>query len=100
MTNTEFQIRYNTAMQRMQSAIAFEFNNEWTSSAKDAKHLRVGINSALMEHGALISLLLKKGIFTETEYFESLLTFAVMEADRVEREVKKKFNLPAYLTFA
>lgn len=33
------------------------------------KHLRVGINNALILQGALIGLLIEKGIFTEEEFY-------------------------------
>lgn len=36
------------------------------------KHLRTGINLAMVEHGALVSLLIDKGLFTSEEYMEYL----------------------------
>ena len=44
------------------------------------KHLRVGINSALVSHAALVKLLIEKGILTEGEYVAS-------QADAMETEV-------------
>lgn len=46
------------------------------------KHLRVGVNSAMVETGALVKLLMAKGVFTEAEWYKTL-------ADGMEAEVEK-----------
>jgi len=48
--------------------------------ATSPKHLRVGVNSAMVEHTALVKLLVEKGILTEEEYITS-------QADAMEAEV-------------
>ncbi len=75
MTHKE---RYLAAAHGMQSGVAFEE----TLGAKDMtpRHLRVGVNSAMVEHAALVDLLLSKGVISEEEYFKAL-------ADGMEREV-------------
>ena len=45
------------------------------------KHLRVGVNSAMVENAALARLMMKKGLFTQEEYIEAL-------ADVMEEEAK------------
>lgn len=45
------------------------------------KHLRTGINMALVDHGSLVRLLVSKGVITEEEYFQAI-------ADGMEQEVK------------
>jgi len=36
------------------------------------KHLRVGVNSALVEVSALATILMEKGVFTRTEYYQHM----------------------------
>jgi glutamine synthetase len=48
---------------------------------REHKHLRVGIDTSKSDQGALAALLIEKGIFTEDEYIDALITF-------MEREVK------------
>lgn len=47
----------------MQAGVAMWQN--YDPSETTPKHLRVGINSAMADHGALVDLLFKKGILTE-----------------------------------
>lgn len=52
----------------VQSAVAFEMSTG-RSHDTNPKQLRVGINSAMVEHGALVKLLVEKGVITDLEYF-------------------------------
>ena len=54
----------------------------------EPKHLRVGINLSKVDHAAMVSLLIKKGIITQTEYFAALEEFALREAESYERQVQ------------
>ena len=67
--------RYLAAAHAMQSGVAAVLDK----SAQEPKHLRVGINTAMVDHGALVDLLIRKGVFTREEYAESL-------ADAMEKE--------------
>jgi hypothetical protein len=71
--------RYEAACHAMQSGVAMKMNYSPTETSP--KHLRVGVNSAMVDTGALMSLLVKKGIITEEELCEAL-------ADKMEEEVK------------
>ena len=71
--------RHLAASKKMQSGVAFEHGRDGPESAK---HLRVGINVALVDHGSLVALLLRKGIITEAEYLSAI-------ADGMEAEVKR-----------
>lgn len=80
--------RYAKAMHAMRSAIAFSQNY---GQDTQPKHLRVGVNSALISSSALVQLLVEKGILTEEEYVKRL-------ADLTEEEVKMyEEQLPADL---
>lgn len=75
--------RYEIALHGMQAGVATELGRAEKEGAEDrvttTKHLRVGINSAKVEHAALVEVLVKKGILTEVEYAEAM-------ADAMERE--------------
>lgn len=55
------------------------------------KHLRTGVNMAMVSQDALIKILIAKGIVTEHEYFEALVVAAQAELTRYEKEL----NMPA-----
>ena len=76
--------RYLVALHAMQSGVAAMMGRKEGSKETDPKHLRVGINSAMCEHAALVSILIEKGIFTEAEYMEKLAD--EMEAEKARYE--------------
>lgn len=78
--------RYRTAMHGMQSGVAMEMEVS-QDSGTTPKHLRVGVNSALVDSSALASLLMKKGLFTEEEYLEALALGAEKERDEYQRKL-------------
>ena len=71
--------RYIKARHAMQSGVAMWINYDKKST--EPKHLRVGVNSAMVDSSALANLLIAKGIISEDEYFKAL-------AERMEAEVK------------
>jgi|HubBroStandDraft_6_1064221.scaffolds.fasta_scaffold00184_15 hypothetical protein len=91
--------RYRAAAHAMQSGVKLKMTREGVGDPDEGyvprgecspKHLRVGINSAMSDHGALARLLIDKGVFTEEEYTEAI-------ADGMEREVqfyRTELNLP------
>lgn len=79
MTQDENVARYGLAMHAMQSGVAAKMNYDGAETSP--KHLRVGVNSAMLEHAALVKLLVEKGVFTWEEY-------TAAQADAAEAEVK------------
>ena len=71
--------RYMDACHAMQSGVALKMNRDPKDT--NPKHLRVGLNSAMVSNGALVELLISKGLITEGEMFEAL-------ADKMEEEVR------------
>lgn len=71
--------RYFAAAHAMQSGVAMMMNYEGGETTP--KHLRVGVNSALVDSASLAMLLMEKGVFTRLEYFTAI-------AEGMEREVK------------
>ena len=63
---------YLAAAYGMQSAVAYEMERGGRSPSTEPKHLRVGVNSAMVEHSALAFLLIKKGVITDAEYREAM----------------------------
>lgn len=72
--------RYAAAAHAMQTGVATEHARGGTDGT--AKHLRVGVNSALVNDAALVRLLVAKGLITMEEYLREV-------ADQMEREVKR-----------
>jgi hypothetical protein len=69
--------RYLAAMHAMQSGVAAEMHRD--PKPTEPKHLRVGVNSALLGNAAIGALLIEKGVITQDEYECAL-------ADAAERE--------------
>lgn len=67
---TDLGLSYEAAMHGMQSAVAYEM--EQRPQPTEPKHLRVGVNAAMVDHAALVQLLIEKGVITEPEYREAL----------------------------
>ena len=70
--------RYAAAAHAMQSGVAAKMGQD--PGETTPKHLRVGVNSSMVENSALVKLLIGKGILTEEEWAEAL-------ADGMEAEV-------------
>jgi hypothetical protein len=70
---------------QVQSAVAFLQQHAASSGKRfpecEPKHLRVGVNSALIEASALARLLLAKRLITSAEYFGSLVVTWEQERD-------------------
>jgi hypothetical protein len=71
MDKKELRRKYTELGHAVQSGIAFCMAVGWKGA--DPKHLRVGIDTQKSDHGALVKLLLEKGVFTEEEYAAALL---------------------------
>lgn len=78
----EMNRRYHAACHAMQTGVAFELHHDPARAAATPKHLRVGVNSALVNSSALGELLIKKGIITEQEYMTAMAEGMEAEALR------------------
>lgn len=74
--------RYEALCHAMQSGVAYDQGTN-PPQPDSTKHLRTGINNALVINGAIVDLLYQKGIFTEAEYARAL-------ADGMQREVERR----------
>ena len=82
--------RYEQALHAMQSGVAMQMN--WDAKDTTPKHLRVGVNAALVDSSALAQLLMNKGIITEDEYFSALADMAEFEVKRYEEIINDHFG--------
>lgn len=77
---------YEEALHAVQSGVAMK--TELKIGEETApKHLRVGVNSAMCDHAALVRLLVVKGVITEDEYLSAIAQSMNDEADRYEKEL-------------
>jgi hypothetical protein len=84
------QERYLTATHAMQSGVALEI--EMGSRQAEPKHLRVGVNSAMVDSSALAELLIAKGVITEDEYSEAIAAGMEREAKAYEHRLSGKLG--------
>jgi hypothetical protein len=84
------QERYETAAHAMQSGVAMEMN--YNPKPTEAKHLRVGVNSALADSSALAELLISKGVITKDEYLEALAAGMEREAKTYQDRISGYFG--------
>lgn len=64
------QTEYEALLHAMQTGVKYE--QEWgVSDAQSPKHLRVGVNSAIIQNSALVILLVNKGVITWLEYWQA-----------------------------
>lgn len=93
-------VRYTAAMHAVQSAIAIEISTLGDNGAgADSKHLRVGINSAMAEHSAIVGLLIEKGVFTADQYYEAVVKAAEREAENMRQHAIQRCKLPPETRF-
>jgi hypothetical protein len=85
-TVEELREEYFTLVHAMQSGVKMEMELGASKSA-EPKHLRVGVNAAMSDHGGLVKLLMDKGLFTEEEYFTYMRDFMKREVEGYEKRL-------------
>lgn len=81
---------YEHACHAMQTGVAFELERDPSSASP--KHLRVGINSALVNDAAMVHLLVAKGIITEAEYMAEVTAEMNREVERYEARILARYG--------
>lgn len=96
--------RYSAACHAMQSGVRGMMDVEADHQQKDPmtwthspKHLRVGVNSALVDNAALAKLLVSKGVITELELWQALVDGMEAEVRRYEEELSAFYQRKVYL---
>lgn len=86
----ELHQRYYALQHAMQTGVAYESNIR--SGPTDPKHLRVGINTAMVEGAAVVKLLIRKGVITEEEYWLAVCGQMQEEVEDYERRLSESTN--------
>lgn len=81
--------RYKAAMHAVQSGVATKMQIDPAETS--AKHLRVGVNAAMVEHAALMQLLFDKGVITVDEYEDTLVRWAEREAEMYRQWLQAQY---------
>lgn len=89
MSLEDDKVRYSRALHAMQAGVATKMNFDGGSKETEPKHLRVGVNSAMIAQDALARLLISKGVFTEEEYVKELADAMEREKESYEKEVSE-----------
>lgn len=87
--------RYSAAAHAIQAGVQMEMNDDPPSrsgSPVSPKMLRTGVNLAMVEHGALVRLLIEKGIITDLEYMEALVAGVEAEQKMYEERLTVRFG--------
>ena len=79
--------RYMAAMHAMQTGVMWQMQDPSVKET-EPKHLRVGVNSALIDSGALARVLIKKGIITMDDWEVALADLAEEEVADYTRRVR------------
>lgn len=87
-TTEEFYAEYMAACHAMQSGVAMKMHSD--PNETEPKHLRVGVNAAMVEFGALTKLLFDKGVITELEFAEYLAQAMRDEVSKYEDDLGYK----------
>lgn len=74
----------------MQSGVAAVM--EYDPHETEPKHLRVGVNSAMVETSAIVTLLVDKGIFTMEEFQTYLTNGMNDEVEKYEARLKEHYG--------
>lgn len=86
----EDKARYIRAMHAMQTGIAYLLEKDPTPS--HPKHVRLGINSAMVQNAALATILMDKGIMTRDEYDKVMADMSEAEVALYEAELAEKYR--------
>lgn len=90
MTIEEKRARCEALLHAIQTGVAFKMEKDGHDTTP--KHLRVGLNAAMVEHAALAALMIKKGIITEEEYVDQLIIELEHEATSYQAELEKLYG--------
>ena len=87
--------RIAAAAHAVQSGVAVEMNDNPPSNSASPvspKMLRTGVNMAMVEHGALVRLLIAKGVITDEEYMEELAKGLEDEKRAYEERISQRMG--------
>lgn len=86
----EATVRYNAACHAMQSGVAMKMG--YDAGETTPKHLRVGVNSAMVDSAALAELLMHKGVISSQEYLNALMQGMEREVELYKEVLSERFH--------
>lgn len=93
--------RYQGLLHAMQAGVAMMEGFAATGRARAAelepKHLRVGVNSAMIETSSMARLMVEKGVCTWAEYWASIIVTLEAEVESYEKKVSDILGRPIKL---
>ena len=90
MTIEEKRQKYFDLCHAMQTGVAYKMEKDVSDTTP--KHLRVGVNSAMVDSAALARVLMAKGVFTEGEYFHALIATMTDEVEKYQAWLSAKYG--------
>lgn len=78
---------YSQAQHAMQTGVSMIM--QYSPTETEPKHLRVGINTAMCDHAALVRLLIEKGIITNDEYMAAVTKEMNQEVQRYHERLQR-----------
>lgn len=95
-TRDDLQRRYEAAAHAVQAGVQMELSDDERrqnpNPATSPKQLRTGVNLSMVSHGALVRVLIAKGLFTEAEYFEQLVLGVEDEKRQYEERLSARYG--------
>jgi hypothetical protein len=95
-TISDLHDRIEAAQHAMQSGVAMKMQIE--PGETTPKHLRVGVNAAMVGNAALVALLIDKGLITLEEYLAKLAEGMETEKQRYEQLLTEYMEKPVTLS--
>lgn len=85
---------YRAALHAVQSGVAMKMNYDGGPATGETspKHLRVGVNAAMIDSAAMATLLISKGLITEEEYTAALVESSKREVQMYENWLKARLG--------
>lgn len=83
---------YYRLVHAMQSGVSGEMDAN-LNNAHTPKHLRTGVNSAMVQNSALVNLLIEKGIITNLEWATALRDGMRAEVERYEKRLTEHYGV-------
>jgi hypothetical protein len=92
----ELKEKYRNLAHAVQSGVAYTME-AIDPKQVEPKHLRVGVNLALIDCGALALTLFRKGVVTELEYYTTLVELTQAEVIKYQDMLQHHYGRPVTL---
>lgn len=89
----------NQKLHGIQTGIRYKYETSEKDESLDRrlKHIRVGVDNALIQTDTLMQLLVKKGVFTDIEWLEEYLQAVNFKLNQYKKELSEALGVPVNL---